>query len=417
MKSSEAEVILIGNELLKGERRDAHLSFIGDSLMSIGVRLSAGYAIGDDQSHIADLVRSRVSATRVLLISGGLGPTHDDITREAVADGLNLPLEYNEDEWHVVEKIFESFGKKPDESNRRQAYFPKGAIPIPNKRGTAAGFLVEQSESLVVVLPGPPRELIPMMQTVVLDKVQDVFGRPPIFRQVFRTTGIGESSMTPLVQPLFDKYTDFEVSSLPHVGGVDIVITQKDGDANQKRVQQSALDFESNLRDALGDKIFGTGRDTLEGVIGAELSQRGATIAIAESLTGGLIGKRMTDTPGSSKYVLADVVAYSNESKASFLGVAEESIVEHGAVSEAVCREMANGVRQKTGATFALATTGIAGPEGGTKDKPVGLTYFGLSWEGGDDIRHRVFPGAREDVRSRVAYASLWLLYARLFDK
>jgi nicotinamide-nucleotide amidase len=177
------------------------------------------------------------------------------------------------------------------------------------------------------------------------------------------------------------------------------------------------LDFETELRDALGNKIYGTGRDTLEGVIGAALVQRGATIGIAESLTGGLIGKRLTDTPGSSKYLLADVVAYSNESKTSFLGVAKESIAEHGAVSEVVCREMANGIRQKTGSTFALATTGIAGPDGGTEDKPVGLTYFGLCWEGGDDIRHRVFPGAREDIRSRVAYASLWLLYARLLGE
>ena len=221
---NEVEVILVGNELLKGERRDAHLAFIGHQLLEIGVRVEGVIVVGDDRVGIADMVRERLSNCRVLIVSGGLGPTHDDITREGVADGLGLPLEFHDVEWKVVQEIFKTFGKAADESNRRQAYFPKGATPMPNPVGTAAGFIIEHSGCLVAVLPGPPRELIPMFNDLVVPRIKSIFKRPKLIRETFRTTGIGESAMTPLVQPIFEKYAEFVVSSLPHLGGVDIVI-------------------------------------------------------------------------------------------------------------------------------------------------------------------------------------------------
>jgi nicotinamide-nucleotide amidase len=376
--------------------------------------VSAAHVVGDDRDKIADMVRESVGTSHVVIVSGGLGPTHDDITREGVADGLDLPLEFHEDEWKTVESFFAGFGQKADDSNRRQAYFPEGATPIANRRGTAAGFVIEHAGSLIAVLPGPPRELIPMMEGGVLARVQALFGRPPLFRKTLRTTGIGESTMTPLVQPVFARFPEFDISSLPHIGGVDIVATQRAGDIAEETMREKASEFERELRSALGDKIYGGDDDTLEAVLGAELIKRGETLGIAESLTGGMIGKQITNTPGSSHYLLADVVAYSNESKVAFLGVTGGALEAHGAVSEAVCREMAAGIRRKTSATYGLATTGIAGPGGGSEEKPVGLTYYGLSWEDGEDIRHRVFPGNREDVRSRVMYASLGLLYKHL---
>jgi len=412
--TQEVEVILVGNELLKGERRDAHLAYLGVLLGRAGVSVSAAHVVGDDRGQIADLVREGARTSRVVIVSGGLGPTHDDITREGVADGLDLPLVFHEDEWKIIDRFFAGFGMKADDSNRRQAYFPESATPIANQRGTAAGFVVEHAGCLIAVLPGPPRELAPMMEEVVFARIQGIFGRQPLLRKTFRTTGIGESTMTPLVRPVFDKFPEFDISSLPHIGGVDIVATQKGGDIAQAVVRGKALELESELRSALGDKIYGSDGDTLEAVVGAELTRRGETLGIAESLTGGMIGKQITDTPGSSHYLLADVVAYSNESKAAFLGVTEGSLVAHGAVSEAVCREMADGIREKTGATYGLATTGIAGPGGGTEEKPVGLTFYGLSWQDGDTILHRVFPGNREDVRSRVMHATLGLLYKHL---
>jgi nicotinamide-nucleotide amidase len=404
MKAGEVEVILVGDELLKGERRDAHLAFIGSVLGTIGVRITGAHAIGDDRHAIAALVRDRADDARVIIVSGGLGPTHDDVTREGVAEGLGLELQYREDEWQAIVKIFEGFGVDPDESNRRQAYFTEGAVTIANPKGTAAGFMVEKDDLLVAVLPGPPR-----------DRIKGIFGREPIFKGTFRTTGIGESSMTPLVKPIFDEFAaDFAVSSLPHLGGVDIVLTQKPGATGGERLRRRADAFEKRLREVLGSKVYATGNDTLEAIIGGALAGRGETLAVAESLTGGMLGKRLTDVPGSSRYLLADVVAYSNESKMKFLGVGEDSLRTYGAVSEVVCREMAEGVRRSCGASYGLATTGIAGPDGGTAEKPVGLAYLGLSWEGGDTIKHRVFPGARPDVRERVAFAALLLLHERL---
>jgi nicotinamide-nucleotide amidase len=413
-KTGEVEIILVGNELLKGERQDAHLSFIGNAMARIGVRVTGAHVIGDDRAEIAGLISDRTDNARVIVVSGGLGPTHDDVTREGVADGLGLELEFRDNEWQTIRKIFTGFGREPDESNRRQAFFPKGAVALANPKGTAAGFMVDMDDLLVAVLPGPPRELRPMLENTVVSRVNAIFGRPPVFKRTFRTTGIGESAMTPNVAPIFDEFDEFVVSSLPHLGGVDIVITQRPDVSEGARLRERADAFEVKLREVLGHHVYATGTESLEAAIGEALAARGETVAVAESLTGGLIGKRFTATPGSSRYFLADVVAYSNAAKESFIAVSGPSLEAHGAVSEVVCREMADGVRKATGATWALASTGIAGPDGGTKEKPVGLAYYGLSWDGDDIIKHRVFPGSREDVRERVVWAALFLLFERL---
>ncbi|MCZ6766667.1 MAG: CinA family nicotinamide mononucleotide deamidase-related protein [bacterium] len=413
-KTSEVEIILVGNELLKGERRDSHAQFIGNLIGTIGVRLTRAHIVPDDREIIGDTVRRRMRSARAIVVSGGLGPTHDDITREAVADGLGASLEFREDQWKWIVGVFSRFNKTPHESNKRQAYFPPGSEVIPNALGTAPGFMIEKDGCLVAVLPGPPRELRPMMESTVLDKLQSIFRRDPLFTETFRTTGIGESDMTPKVGPLFANFEkEFVVSSLPHLGGVDVVLTARtDGDL--KKLKKRADKFEASLREILGAHVFGKGTRSFQAVVGDLLIKRGETLGVSESLTGGLIGKNLTDTPGSSAYLLADVVAYSNESKVEFVGVRKASLKKHGAVSEVVCREMAAGIRARTDATYGLATTGIAGPDGGTKEKPVGLTYFGLASGDGEEIRHRVFPGDRITIRERVAYATLYLLYRKL---
>lgn len=383
-------------------------------MLSIGLQLSAAHVVRDDREQIARLIKDRTRAARVLVVCGGLGPTHDDVTRAGVAAGLELPLEFSEEHWREIQRRFESFGRRADESNRQQAQFPQGAAPISNPRGTAPGFAIECDGCMVIVLPGPPRELVPMMEEVGLPKIAGLFEKAPLYGEVFRTTGIGESAMIPHLRPVFDKHDAFDVSSLPNIGGVDIVITQKPSVVDRRRVEREAREFERNLRDYLGPKLYAKGGASLESVIGEALVESGATLALAESVTGGLIGKRITDVPGSSRYLAADVVAYSNTSKVSLLGVAEATLARHGAVSEAVCREMADGIRRETGATWALATTGIAGPAGATEEKPLGLTFYGLSWEGGAEIRERTFPGNREEIRERVAFAALFLLHERL---
>jgi nicotinamide-nucleotide amidase len=413
-RKHDVELLMVGYELLCGDRRDTHLEYLGRRLLDIGVRIERVHVVGDEREEIADLVRERHTRTRVLVVTGGLGPTHDDITREGVADGLGLPLEFNDDQWGTIQAYFDKYARRASDSNRRQAMFPEGATPVENPAGTAPGFTVEAEECLVVVLPGPPSEFRAMADAAVLPAVAGIFDRPGGVTRTFRTMGIGESAMAALLDSLTREYDEFTLSSLPHVAGVDLILRAKPDAGSAATLGTRAGAFEADLRQALGNKIYTAGDLSLEEVIGLILVERKATLAAAESLTGGLLGKRLTDVPGSSRYVLADVVAYSNEAKVGFLGVKEESLAAFGAVSEPVCREMAEGIRKRTGATYGLATTGIAGPTGGSRQKPVGLCYYGLSWEGGSEIRHRVFPGARVDIRERVVWATLFLLYERL---
>jgi nicotinamide-nucleotide amidase len=413
-QAHDARVVLVGNELLKGERRDAHLAFVGRAMLATGMQVSTAQVVGDDRAEIARVIREQLRGAKVLIVCGGLGPTHDDVTREGVAAALGLPLEFSEEHWKEIQGVFQKFGRQAGESNRQQAYFPKGATAIPNLRGTAPGFAIERNDCFIVVLPGPPKELIPMMEKVVLPRIGQISNKRQLYTEVFRTTGVGESAMTPHLQPILERHDAFNVSSLPHVGGVDIAITQKPDAADRERVERQARTFEEELRRYLGPKLYAKGSESLESVIGRELVDSGATLAIAESITGGLIGKRFTDVPGSSRYLLADVVAYSNESKVTLLGVSPKALEDHGAVSEITCREMAEGIRRETGATWAIATTGIAGPSGATEEKPVGLAFYGVSWGGGAEFRERVFPGNREDVRERVTFATLLLLHEQL---
>ena len=410
----DVELLMVGYELLRGDRRDLHLEHLGRRLLDAGVRIDRVHIVGDDRDEIAGLVRERVPLTRVLVVTGGLGPTHDDVTREGVAEGLDLALDFDDEQWAKIQAYFENSGRRASESNRRQAMFPRGATPVVNTRGTAPGFTIESAGCLVAVLPGPPSEFRTMADAVVLPAVASIFNRPPALVRTFRTMGIGESAMTALFDSLRSEYAEFTIASLPHVAGVDIILRANPDTGLPASLAARAGAFEADLRRELGGKIYATGDLSLEEVVGLSLVEHGGTIAVAESLTGGLLGKRLTDVSGSSRYVLEDVVAYSNEAKVSLLDVSEESLAAFGAVSEPVCREMAEGIRKRSGATYGLATTGIAGPTGGSREKPVGLSYYGISWEGGCDVRHRVFPGTRVDVRERVVWATLFLLYERL---
>lgn len=413
-KKSDVEIIIVGNELLRGDRRDSHLEFLGRRLLRMGVRLDHAHVVGDDRERIAELVAARIKKSRVLIVTGGLGPTHDDITRDAVADGLGVTLEFVEDQWEAIQAMFARYGWKVSESNRRQAFFPKGATPIANARGTAPGFVAQSGGCLVAVCPGPPREFRAMLDNDIVPMIERAFDRPELVQEIYRTAGIGESKLTPLIESLLDRHKGLTVASLPHIAGVDLLVRAGRNAGNAADLRLVMDGFEKDLRASLAHRIYAKGDVSFEEVIGDLLADRGETLAVAESLTGGLMGKRLTDVSGSSRYLLADVVSYSNESKSKFLGVAGDTLIAHGAVSRPVCREMADGVRIATGATYGFATTGIAGPTGGTDEKPVGLCYFGLSWEGGADIQRRIFPGERNAVRERVVWASFFLLYEKL---
>lgn len=410
----DVELLMVGDELLRGDRTDSHLEHLGRRLLDIGLRVDRVHIVGDDRVEIAGLVRERHRFAAVLVVTGGIGPTHDDVTREAVADGIGLPLEFDEGQWAAIQTYFEKFGRRASESNRRQAMFPRGAAPIENRRGTAPGFMIEAGECLIAVLPGPPREFRSMVDDAVLPAIARRLARAPVLTRTFRTTDVGESRMAALLQSLAREHEEFTIASLPHVAGVDLIFRARPGAGPPELLAERARRIETRLRDEIGHHIYETGHRALEEIVGRMLAERGDTVAVAESLTGGLVGKRLTDVSGSSRYVLADVVAYSDEAKVDLLGVSRDSLAAFGAVSESVCREMADGIRSRTGATWGVATTGIAGPTGGTPQKPVGLCYYGVRSRDGADVRRRVFAGTRDDVRERVAWATLFLLYEKL---
>jgi len=412
---NEIEILLVGDELLKGERSDAHVSHMGRALHRRGARVARAHVVGDSVDAIAAVVAERVAAARVLIVAGGLGPTPDDITRIGVAKALGLELEFHEPSWQTIQKYFADRGKVASDVNRQQAEFPAGATVIPNGLGTAPGFSVDHQGATVVVLPGPPVEAHRMLEIDVLPMVQNIFQRDAVRVETYRTIGVGESVMREIVGDKLDAIDAYVVSSLPSRFGVDIVLTQKEGDVERTALDVEAERLERDLRGVIGTKLYERGERSLFEVVHDELTRRGETLAVAESLTGGWIGKRFTDLAGSSAYFLADVVSYSDDAKAEYLGVQSETLSTFGAVSEETCTEMVHGIRHRTGATYGLATTGIAGPGGATPKKPVGLTYIGVSWDGGCLVKRQVYSGARDDVRQRSVHGVVWLLYDYLF--
>ena len=413
MQRHDVEVLLVGNELLRGERRDAHLSFIGQLVQRAGVRVEECHAVADDIGAIAAKVRERLPRARVLVVTGGLGPTDDDVTREGVAEAIAEPLEFRDGTWREIEAFMSARGRTPTEANRRQAHFPRGAEILGNALGTAPGFALESGGAHVFVLPGPPPELQPMWNSLVMPRVLALFGRAPLRVETFRTIGIAESQLFETLEPTTVALSAYSVSWLPSISGVDVVLTAK-RDAETTPLETEAERLHERMAEALGSKYYERGTRPLGQVVGDTLRERRETLAVAESLTGGTVARLVTEHAGSSEYFLASAVAYANESKVSLLGVRAETIEQFGAVSEETCTEMAHGIRRRMGATYGIATTGIAGPGGGTPHKPVGLTFIGVAWEGGSQIKRVIYVGDRATIRDRAAHGVLWLLHDRL---
>lgn len=410
---ADVEIILVGSELLRGERGDRHLEFLGRALRPAGVRIARAHTVEDRIGAIADLVRERAPQTRVLIVTGGLGPTDDDITRDGVADAAGAPLQFDEPTWGRIVEFFAARGRTPTDVNRRQAMFPRGAEILGNALGTAPGFHVQHDGAHIFVLPGPPGELQAMFHELVFSRLTAVFGRPALRMEHFRTIGVGESQLVEMLGDAVANLEAFSVSWLPNTFGVDIVLTPVPN-ASGAQLDHEAARLHERLTDTLGTRFYFRGESALAKVVGDELAARSLTVAAAESLTGGTVARLFTDHPGSSCYFLASTVAYANDAKVDLVGVRAETIEQFGAVSEEVCTEMAHGIRRRAKATFGLATTGIAGPTGATPQKPVGLTFIGVAWEGGVQVKRLIYTGDRHLIRERAAHGVIWLLHDRL---
>ena len=379
-----AEVIAVGSELLGSTRADTNSLFLSDRLSALGIDFRMKAVVGDDRDDLAAVFRQALERSDVIVLTGGLGPTDDDLTREVVANVLELPLAIDEAIVAKIRSRFERRGLTMPDVNRRQAEVPQGAIVLDNPNGTAPGLFINATGRyagrLVVLLPGPPRELQPMFDLLCAGPLRECAGAERAYRTSLFITGKGESHVEQAVQPIYSRWRDavppISTTILAAMGQIELHLTVRDHDEARAR---ATLDrARGELLAVIGADVYSTDGRVMEQVVGDLLSQRGYTIAAAESCTGGLLMSRLTDVPGSSAYVRAGVVAYAYEDKSSLLGVPREMIETHGAVSEPVAVAMADGIRERTGADVTVGITGIAGPGGGTETKPVGTVVIAV---------------------------------------
>ncbi len=394
----KAEILTIGDEVLRGEIVDTNKSFLADRLLGLDIETHFQTSVRDDPPAMIDAFQRAASRSEIALVSGGLGPTRDDLTAAVLAEAFGLELVLDEAALETIRGFFRSRGREMTENNLSQARFPEGAEILPNPLGTAPGFALAQGTTRFFCLPGVPNEMTRMMDEQVLPRIEAI-ARPrgAVRARLLRTFGMGESAL------------DDELKDIAASGDLSLGFRTSFPDnylrplarADSAEQAEAKLDqICGAIRERLGPLVYGEDQQTLDAVVGQMLAERGMTIAVAESCTGGLIATRITDNPGSSAYFAGGVVAYSNAAKSELLGVPAAALETHGAVSDPVVRAMAEGVRERFGVDIGIATTGVSGPDGGTDAKPVGLVHIALAREGAvyadsfvfrmDRARHRL---------------------------
>ncbi len=391
-----AEIIAVGSELLTPQRLDTNSLFLTQQLNDLGVEVTTKYIVGDNRDHVADAVRRAMSRAEIVILSGGLGPTEDDVTREAVALAIDRKLVFHAEISDHIEQRFRQMNRKMAEVNRRQAFVIEGADILPNDRGTAPGQWIDESETCILLLPGPPHELKAMFTRQCIPRLERVVPKQVIRTLVFRVAGMSESDLDQTISPVYKKYDNPVTTIL--AGDGDLQVHLRAHGASEPDALGLLTEVAGPIDMLLGERIYSRNGDSLEAVVGELLKKRHATLAVAESVTGGLLAQRITSVPGSSTYFLGGFLTYSNKMKTELLGVSEETLQLHGAVSKETAEAMALGTRRRTGSTFALSITGEAGPEP-IESVPVGTVYVGLADAAGCQVLHRVFLGDRARIR------------------
>ena len=406
MSASIAEILTIGDEVLRGEIVDSNKAYLSDRLLQLDIECHYQTSVRDDPADMADAFVRAVGRCGVVLVSGGLGPTRDDLTAKVLADTFGRELRLDDASLETIRGFFASVGREMGENNAKQAYFPDRADILPNPIGTAPGFGIEEQDTLIFCLPGVPRELHLMMDQEVVPRLEarGRGNRHVVRTALLRTFGVGESSLD---ADLKDIATGSDVSLGFRTSFPDNFLRPTARGATPEVAEARLRELVLAIRERLGAVIYSEEDETLEAVAGGLLRDRGQSIAVAESCTGGLIAEKITDVPGSSEYFLGGVVAYSNAAKVALLGVPQAHLDEHGAVSEVVARAMAEGVRDRFGADIGVATTGISGPDGGSDEKPVGLVCIALSDGDTTHVESFVFPLDRTRHRALTSQVAL----------
>ncbi|MEQ1642806.1 MAG: competence/damage-inducible protein A [Pyrinomonadaceae bacterium] len=407
-----AEIIAIGSELLTPEKTDTNSLWLTARLNEIGIDVKLKTIVGDDGARLEETVRDALRRSDIVITTGGLGPTEDDITRVFTAKAVDRELVYHDDiETHLRER-FKAWGREMPEINKRQAYVIDGSEILPNPNGSAVGMFAEFEGKMLAILPGPPRENQPMFNEHVLPKLKAVAGEVYVRRRLLKVSGKGESAVDEIAAPIYTAYPDVQTSILFNKSEVEIHVA---ANADRPEKAQSVADeLAEKLAEALGNAVFSTRGESMEEVVGNRLKQLGQTLSVAESCTGGLIGSRLTDVPGASTYFLEGSVAYSNEAKICTLGVDPFLIEQYGAVSSECAEAMATCMRKMAETDHAISVTGIAGPDGGSDEKPVGAVFIGYSGPLGTKSIKIVLPGDRYLIRWRASQAALDYLRRQL---
>jgi len=408
----DAEIIAVGSEMLTPERVDTNSLYLTGELNALGVEVVEKSVIGDNRDRLSDAIRRALSRSGILIFTGGLGPTEDDITREAVAQALDRKLVYHPEIAEALRERFARAGRKMAEINKRQAYVIAGAEILPNPNGTACGQWIEHDGRVVILLPGPPGELKPLVANECVPRLARQLPGQVIRTRFYRVTGLTESDLDALIAPVYTKYANPSTTILAAPGDIQIHLRARCGSAED--AERLLAEVGDPIEQLLGKHLFSRNGDPLEAIVGALLRERKATLALAESCTGGMAGERITSVPGSSEYFLGGFVTYSASLKTALLGVDPALIAAHTAVSKEVACAMAEGARARTGATYALSITGEAGPESST-GAPVGTVFIGFaSPDGPAEALRFDMPGDRHRIRGFATQAALDLLRRRL---
>jgi nicotinamide-nucleotide amidase len=383
-----------------------------EKLNEIGIEVKLKTVVGDDAARLEETIWDAVSRSNIVLTTGGLGPTEDDITRQTAAKAVGRELVFDEAVLHEIRGKFERMNRQMPEINRRQAYVIRGAEVLPNPNGTAPGILLIDNETWLGIMPGPPREMKPMFENHIWPRLKEKAGDISVRRRILRVAGMGESAVDEKIAPIYKEYQNPQVTILFNRAEIEIHLTARG--ATEDEAEKLIDELSEKIGDALGDALFARNGEQMEEIIAQQLTEKHLTLAVAESCTGGLIAQRLTDIPGASKFFIEGIIAYANETKIRALNVAPPLINQFGAVSAEVASAMASGILNQVKTHYAISVTGIAGPDGGTPEKPVGLVYIAVADKLGVEYRRLILPGDRYLIRWRASQAALDLLRRKL---
>lgn len=408
----DAEIIAVGSELLTPQRIDTDSLYLTGKLNDLGVEVVRKTIVGDDRKRLANVILSALESAKIVILTGGLGPTEDDVTRDAAALALGRGQTFRPEIADWLEQRFARAGRKMAEINKRQAFIIDGAVALPNGNGTAPGQWIEHRDRIVMLLPGPPGELKPMFEAECLPRLEAKLPKQVIRTRFYRIAGMAESDLDALISPVYSAYSNPVTTILAAPGDIQVHLRAR---ARTEAEAEALLNqVAPRIEELLGDRLYSRDGSPIEAVTGCMLRDRGATLAVAESCTGGMLGERITSIPGSSDYFAGGFLTYTDRLKTELLGVNPALIEQHTAVSEPVAIAMAAGAMNRTRATYALSITGIAGPDGGTEATPAGTVFIGFAGPHTEEAKRFRFHGDRERVRTFAVQNALEMLRRRL---